>query len=395
MKNKLISIIIFVLLFTAIVPNFTYATNLNYNINFQNFENIRQSYTKDSFDTLSQQGKATIITKNGSKIKMTNGTFSLGAAAAGAVVGILYTPLVVISALMTITARGSETMDFSKRSIVNWYTIEDTVYNKIDLFDANFFIKDGNDATFNGKIKNTVAVFYYLSKVIAVVIGLLMLIYVGIRMAISTIASDIAKYKDMLKDWFVSMVLIFAMPYIIGMINMLATGLVEIFASIAPHSFEQSLLLQVFNLIDQTSGWSYVAVMLMYLVMTVYQIKFFFMYLNRMLSMGFLIVISPLITITYSATKTPISSGRGNSKIFDTWFREYTVNAFIQPLHAGLYMVFIVSAHEIFTVAPLLAVLFFMSLSRAEKIVKNMLGMRKMSSIHSMSEYMSIKFNKR
>ena len=200
-----------------------------------------------------------------------------------------------------------------------------------------------------------------------------------------------AKYKDMLKDWLVSMILIFLMPYIIGLVNLISGGLVQIIANLAPKTFEQNLVWQVLNLIDQTTGWSYVAVVLMYLVMTFYQIKFFLMYLNRMMSMGFLIIISPLITITYSATKTPIAGkGGGKSRMFDTWFKEYTVNAFIQPLHAAIYMVFMVSAAEIFTVAPLLAVIFFMTLSRAEKIVKNILGMRKMTSIHSMSAYMPV-----
>ena len=63
------------------------------------------------------------------------------------------------------------------------------------------------------------------------------------------------------------------------------------------------------------------------------------------------------------------------------------VNAFIQPLHAALYMVFMITAAEIFTIAPFLTVIFFMSLSRAERIFKNIFGMRKMSSIHSMSAY--------
>lgn len=107
--------------------------------------------------------------------------------------------------------------------------------------------------------------------------------------------------------------------------------------------------------------------------------------------MGFLIIISPLITITYSATKTKISGKGGRAVMFDKWFKEYTVNAFLQPLHAAIYMVFMISAYEIFTVAPLLAVIFFAGLSRAERIVKNILGMRKMSSIHSMSAYMPVK----
>ena len=129
----------------------------------------------------------------------------------------------------------------------------------------------------------------------------------------------------------------------------------------------------------------------MYLVLTFYQIKFFLLYINRLLSMGFLIVISPIMAATYSINKTKISGKGGKSKIFAQWFREYCVNAALQPLHAAIYLVFIVTANQIFAAAPLLAVLFFATLSRAEKIVKNILGMRKMSSIHSMSSYLPAK----
>lgn len=387
MKSKLIPIIIFVLLITTILPNFIYAEEKDYEINSQNFGEINQSYSKDSFDRLVNDAKATVSTETASKTKKVEGTLSSGGSAATTVATILLVPVMTVSTLITLATRGD---DFSKQEDgidINWFTIEDTVFNRIGLFDANYFLPDANDDEFNGIIKNSVATFYYTMRVLALVIEMIMLIYIGIKMAISTIASEIAKYKDMLKDWLVSMVLIFIMPYIIGMVNMISSGLVEIFASIAPSSFEQSLIQQVINVTDTISGWSYLAVVSMYLIMTYYQIKFFFMYMNRMFSMGFLIVISPLITVFYSATKTNISGKGGKSKVFDKWFKEYTINAFIQPLHAAIYMVFIVSAHEIFRVAPFLAVIFFAALSRAEKIVKNILGMRKMSSINSMSAY--------
>ena len=69
------------------------------------------------------------------------------------------------------------------------------------------------------------------------------------------------------------------------------------------------------------------------------------------------------------------------------WMSEYSVNVFIQPVHAAIYMVFIVTAGAIFDKAPFLTVLMFMALSRTEKIVKNILGMRDRQSINSMSEY--------
>ena len=387
-------------MFTTIIPNFIYATDIDFEINTQNFDEIEGSYSEEAFNTLKDEGKATLTSEAGTKTKQLTETFSLGSALAGAVTTVLVAPVMIVSIAITLITRdvdnlfleGTTLKSFLENGrIVNWFTIEDTVFNRIELFDADYFLSEKNDNDFNQKIKDAVAVFYYITRIIAVVIGLLTLIYVGIRMALSTIASEIAKYKDMLKDWLVSMILIFIMPYVIGLVNMIAGGLVQIFAAMAPASFEQNLVLQVTNLMHQTSGWSYVAVVLMYIIMTFYQVKFFLMYLERMLSMGFLIIISPLITITYSATKTPINGNGGKAAMFDNWFKEYTVNAFLQPLHAALYMVFIVSAHEIFTIAPLLAVLFFMGLSRAEKIVKNIFGMRKMSSIHSMSEYMPIK----
>lgn len=390
MKAKLVITIIFVLLFTAIMPNFIYADIDGFDINTSTFDEVQENYTQDSFEKLRDEAKADIHAEAGRKTKQLRETFSLGSALAGALGAVIVAPVMIVSIIITIATRGNQAFTQNGK-IVNWYTIEDTVFNKIQLFDADYFTSEANDSDFNKAIKNSVAIFYYITKTIAVLFGLIMLIYLGIRMAVSTIASNIAKYKDMLKDWLVSMILIFLTPYIIAIISTISGGLVQIFADMAPKTFEQNLVWQVMNLIDQTSGWSYVAVVLMYLVMTFYQIKFFLMYITRMLSMGFLIIISPLITITYSATKTKISGKGGKAGMFDKWFKEYTVNAFLQPLHAGIYMVFMISAYEIFTVAPLLAVLFFMALSRAEKIVKNILGMRKMSSIHSMSAYMPVK----
>lgn len=391
MKSKLISLIIAVLLFTTLIPNFIYASDTGLEVNSQNFDEIQNSYTQNSFEKLRDQAKAEINSQAGTRTKQIRETFSLGSALVAAVTTVILTPVMIVSIIITIVTRGADNTFLNGGRLVNWFTIEDTVFNRIELFDADYFLSEQNDNDFNKVIKESVAVFYYLTKTIAVFCGLIMLIYLGIRMALSTVASQMAKYKDMLKDWLVSMILIFLMPYIIGLVNLISGGMVQILANITPKTFEQNLVWQVLNLMNETTGWSYVAVALMYLVMTFYQIKFFLMYLNRMMSMGFLIIISPLITITYS-TKTSIAGkAGGKSKMFDTWFKEYTVNAFVQPLHAAIYMVFMVSAAQIFTVAPLLAVIFFIALSRAEKIVKNILGMRKMTSIHSMSAYMPVK----
>lgn len=243
MKTKLIGIIIFVLLCNAIIPNFIYATDIEFDINTQTMEDM--NYSESSWEKYREDGKADINAANGRKTKEIKETFSLGAGLASAVGGLIMGPVVMVSALMTITARGSNVLINRNGTpvtnsnlinifdwgdiLINWYTIEDTVFGTIDLFNADYFMETSgikNDA--NKAIKESVATWYYILSTLAVLINLLVLIYIGIKMALSTVASSIAKYKEMLKDWLVSMILIFTLPYIIGFINLLCSGFVEL-----------------------------------------------------------------------------------------------------------------------------------------------------------------------
>lgn len=243
MKTKLIGIIIFVLLCNAIVPNFIYATDIEFDINTQTMEDMQ--YSGSSWEKYKEDGKADISTSSGRKTKEVRETFSLGAGLASAVGGLIMGPLVMVSALMTITARGSNVLinrdgtpvtngnlinifDWGN-ILINWYTIEDTVFGIIDLFNADYFIStSGIRSDVNVALKESVAKWYYILSTLAVLINLLVLIYIGIKMALSTVASAIAKYKEMLKDWLVSMILIFAIPYLLGFINLLCSGFVEL-----------------------------------------------------------------------------------------------------------------------------------------------------------------------
>ena len=53
------------------------------------------------------------------------------------------------------------------------------------------------------------------------------------------------------------------------------------------------------------------------------------MYIKRMLTVGFLIVIAPLITITYSIDKM----GDGKSQALNAWLKEFIYNVLIQTFH--------------------------------------------------------------
>ena len=103
------------------------------------------------------------------------------------------------------------------------------------------------------------------------------------------------------------------------------------------------------------------------------------MYIKRTLVLGFLIVISPLITITYSIDKM----GDGKSQALNIWLKEFVFTVIIQPFHCIIYLVFyssIMGAIKGFQGADLgnaifaAASAFFML--KAEDIVKKIFGIQ-------------------
>ena len=165
MKNKLIAVIIFVLLATAIIPNYIYATSLdNLEVNTQTFEDIHSSYDMDSFNQMKDSATADINVEAGTKTKTIRETLSLGAGVATAIGGLIMWPVSTVSIFITFITRGSENLlikgdkvtEWNRSNVarmkvngysINWFTIEDTVFDKSDLtksfFDnCNFDTKD-------------------------------------------------------------------------------------------------------------------------------------------------------------------------------------------------------------------------------------------------------------
>ena len=383
MKKKFITMLVMVaLLLTAILPNYIYADDDDDdNEERVDAEAIESAYGEEDYNQMSEEATTTVSGRDDVSItKRVSTTFSFGAAAASAVGVIIALPFMIAHILISIIT-SAEQGEFQ------FYTIEATVFNEVKLLDANYVIED-NGSSVSKTIKTSVFTWYYTVRIIAVVISLLVLLYIGMRMAFSTIADDKAKYKKMFVDWFFSFALLFILHYFITIVLTICEAIVALFGSLDVKVFEQSLIFQLFNMMGSTTGWSYVGVILMYLVMVFYEIKFFLMYMKRLLMIGFLIVVSPIITITYSIDK----AGDGKAQAFETWMKEFLMFCFTQPLHAGLYLVFINTAYEIFEVAPFLAVLFFAMLSRSEKMFRNLFGMKGRASQKAMSETFKFKY---
>jgi len=90
------------------------------------------------------------------------------------------------------------------------------LFNKSKNINATFFTEWGSvQSDVVGQIANNIGKYYYIIRNLSIAILLVVLLYIGIRMAISTVASEQAKYKTMLFNWFVSLALVFVLHYII------------------------------------------------------------------------------------------------------------------------------------------------------------------------------------
>ena len=264
------------------------------------------------------------------------------------------------------------------------------LFNKIYLTDVNIFdIPDSLESSNMGpgiyKIRTGIRNWYWVTFTLSAIILFVILIYIGIRMAISTIAEKRAVYQKMLTNWFVSMVILFMLHFIIRATLFLNTQLVKIFADastaagggIDANHMYTSLQLKAL-LPAATVSWASVIVFFCLVILT---LMFLFIYIKRMLTICFLVVIAPLITVTYSIDKI----GDDKSQALDTWLKEFMFGVLIQPFHCLVYLVFVSTAISLTDTGTfssiILATMMMFFIMKAEGIIRKIFGFEKSSSL--------------
>lgn len=255
------------------------------------------------------------------------------------------------------------------------------LFNEIPLVDVNFFEFSGVSGTILN-FREAVAGWYYTMRLLASMILLVILIYVGIRMALTSIATERAMYKKMLVDWVTSLALLFLLHYIMLFVFACNSALVEAMKSAAGETDITKAITQLslkslhYDIVVRTAA---VIVWGMIIFQT---ISFLISYIKRMLTIGFLIIIAPLITITYSIDKI----GDGKAQALNKWLKEFAYNILIQPFQCILYLVFAnlaldsMSKLEWLKINPnaignaIFAVLCLHFVKEGEKIIKKIFG---------------------
>lgn len=282
-------------------------------------------------------------------------------------------------------------------------SVDSIIFGELNITSIDFFNISGRGATIN-KIRQNVAIWYYALRNLSIVVLLGILLYVGIRMAISTVASDQAKYKKMLIDWTVSLALVFVLQYIMiftiecnnVLVDMLDTAKEKIqYGTYSDGSNEitqdvmdildinfhkdpyNNALNQIASQTWHTSFTVGVSSAIVYTILVGITIMFLIMYIKRMLTIGFLIVISPLITITYSIDRM----GDGKSQALNTWLKEFVFNVLIQPFHCVIYLIFTSTAINLLVeqqtlASAVLSICMILFIYTGEKIIRNIFNFR-------------------
>lgn len=271
------------------------------------------------------------------------------------------------------------------------FSIQNLLMGKYDLFDINIFVTSSSNSTstsgqgeasFNAVIKEGVTTWYGTIRNIAIIASFVVLLYIGLRMATSTLVADRVKYKKMLIAWVTGFALIFILHYIVLILITLSNQLVNMLSALAPKGetpFEYAVLQRIMN--AEVKGWNYLLRTILYAMLVWYQFKFFFMYLKRVISNAFLILISPLVTVTYAIDK----SNDCKAQAFNSWLEEFITNTFIQPMHLILFLVLLYSAGAIAELYPIIAILFMFGIGQGEKLLRGLFKL-KGTSVGSVTE---------
>lgn len=228
-------------------------------------------------------------------------------------------------------------------------------------------------------LRTTVSTWYKALRAFALVGLLSVLVYIGIRILISSTSQEKAKYKKMIIDWVAAICILFVLQYIMAFTLEVSQKITEVLAvNIVGPEGEDTLMSGLRNKINSANKFSEMfSELIMYIVLVIYTLVFTFQYLKRLLYMAFFTMIAPLIALTYPLDKIK----DGQAQAFGIWLREYIFNALIQPVHLLLYYIFVLSATSLVDNNKIYAIVAIGFLIPAEKFFRKMFGFDKASSV--------------
>ena len=224
------------------------------------------------------------------------------------------------------------------------YTVEDIIFNKIPILDINFFSDTAAGQNVSEEsvvyiIRSTVATWYVSFRNLAIVSLAVIIIYTGIRMALSTIPQGKAKYKQMLIGWIQALVIVVVVHFIMIIIINTNNSIVSLIEKANEQKMASDGLSEVsiYDTIESRAYDNRISVgfpaLIMYISLTIIFFRFLWVYIKRSFTILILVIIAPFIGAKYAIDSA--TGKKGNS--FRSWLYDFIFNVLIQTVHAIVY----------------------------------------------------------
>lgn len=270
----------------------------------------------------------------------------------------------------------------------------------------SFFTSEANG--FAGSIQGTTASIYNALRYLVTAFYIIILVYLAVRILLSSIGKQKAHYKSLLQYWILGLLLLFSFHWVMAFIIWLSDCLTAIFAQIGVSQLNGLNLLggkdsviyiiaiRLAGVTTYLSGAAAVGTafstfgiwgalignvfsFLLAIACIVATLFIGLVYIKRLLFVALLIIVFPLVVLSYVFDKI----GDRKSQTLHSWLREFVVNVCIQPIHALLLSFVIVllrasvdqgaSALLAFPViGPILAIALLFMIPSAEKFLKQL-----------------------
>lgn len=259
-------------------------------------------------------------------------------------------------------------------------SIDDFVFNhypdtKIDFFmdppgesaigkenDKESILIWGSKGDGSGGLYGTINQWYSVFRMLAIIVYMIMIIYMGIRVMLSSTGDNLAQYKTLFMYWVTGVVILFFYPFVMKYAIKMNSAFVK-----TVEESKNSILVGIdtgkpaniknenvdsMETLDFTEspfegGTDYMsqiakdavetkrfALALTYIILTWQLLTLALHYYKRIMMVGFLICIFPIVMTFYVLDKI----GDGKSQSFNKWNKEFIVNVFIQSFHAIIYV---------------------------------------------------------
>lgn len=226
-------------------------------------------------------------------------------------------------------------------------SIETFLFNRVDMTSLKVFTGSRTNYYANS-IYDNVAKWFVIFFALAVALQLLVLIYIAISTALRTLRQDPekeAEIKKMFKDFLIGVVVLFAMAIFVISLISINNVIIQSISSTVDSMAEgtpvdgamkgslASLTMKVFQDVFQPNITQGTIALILLIILGTMAAIFFVYYIRRFFKVAFLIMIAPLVAVTFS-----IDRRRGAAQKLMVWTKSFAYTVLIQAVHAIIYL---------------------------------------------------------